>query len=194
MKRLSKVTALVVGIFSMLISLAAFASAATTTGLQDGIYSTSSQPDARKSVYKMTVSVSDGKVSTVEFGQYNGTTKLQASFAEHVPEDYRETFKSIVAEVEDYQKQLNSTLDGAKVAKSADAVDGVYEAFQQLWESVVKDAGGTIQADAVEVSADQSPSVSNNPKTGDNSMMMYWVATGVALIAMIVLVRKMKTA
>ncbi|RCW43517.1 sortase B protein-sorting domain-containing protein [Paenibacillus prosopidis] len=208
MKGVSKVAVSLMVVFSLMLYMAAFASAASTTGLKDGVYGAETQPTkSSNSIFKLIVAVADGKVSTVDFGMYNGPAKLNASIAEFVPEDQRENFKAMMAEIADYQEQLNSKLDGAKVVKSTKSAKGagIYETLQQLWKDVAKDAGGTIEGDAPAKasnadsasstasnadSASSTASSSNNPKTGDSSMVLYYVLAGAALVGMVALGRK----
>ncbi|MGO4548237.1 LPXTG cell wall anchor domain-containing protein [Paenibacillus sp. 2TAB23] len=208
MKRVSKAFVLAMAIFSMMLYVSAFASAASTTGLKDGVFVASGETAKDGSNYKVILTVADGKVNSIDFGKYSGETKMRASFVDYVAEDQRDAFKAEVAEIDEYQEQLNSTLDGSKVVKSSKPVEGlsVYEALATLWKNVVKDAGGSIGEDGAS-SADNSGSketasaedsvtkaVSENPKTGDSSMLVYFVLAGIALIGMVAMGRKRLTA
>lgn len=208
MKRVSKTIVLAMAIFSMMLYVSAFASAASTTGLKDGVFVASGETAKDGSNYKVVLTVADGKVNNIDFGKYSGEVKMRAAFANYVAEDQRDAFKAELAEIDEYQQQLNSTLDGAKVVKSAKPVEGlsVYESLATLWKNVVKDAGGSISEEGA-ASADDSGSketasaedsgtkaVSENPKTGDSNMLVYYVLAGVALIGMVALGRKRFTA
>lgn len=197
MKRVSKAIVLAMAIFSMMLYVSAFASAASTTGLKDGVFVASGETAKDGSNYKVVLTVADGKVNNIDFGKYSGEVKMRAAFADYVAEDQRDAFKAELAEIDEYQQQLNSTLDGAKVVKSAKPVEGlsVYESLATLWKNVVKDAGGSISEEGAASAEDSgTKAVSENPKTGDSNMLVYYVLAGVALIGMVALGRKRFTA
>lgn len=197
MKRLSKTIVLAMAIFSMMLYVSAFASAASTTGLKEGVFVASGETAKDGSNYKVILTVADGKVNSVDFGKYSGDTKMRPAFAEYVAEDQRDAFKAELAEIDEYQEQLNSTLDGSKVVKSSKPAEGlsVYESLTTLWSNAVKDAGGSVSEDATASAADSgTKAVSENPKTGDSNMLIYYVLAGVALFGMVALGRKKFTA
>jgi LPXTG-motif cell wall-anchored protein len=189
MKKGAKIIGFFMLVLCLLVSMTGVAFADSTTGLKDGVYASSSSPDAQGSSFKITnMVVADGKVTSFEFGWYNGSMKLTTSMAQQAPKEVQASMLATLEEVTDYHTQMATVLDGAKVTKYAKAADSkVYTTFQTLWKDVVKQAGGQIVADTT------STTSSSNPKTGDSGILVYVIVAGAALIGMTVLRKKKLT-
>ena len=187
MKKGTKIIGFFMLVLCLVVSMTGVAFADSTTGLKDGVYASSSTPDAQGSSFKITnMVVADGKVTSFEFGWYNGSMKLTTSMAQQAPKEVQDSMLATLEEVTDYHNQMATVLDGSKVTKYAKAAPDskVYTTFQTLWKDVVKQAGGQIVADAT------STTSNSNPKTGDSGILVYVIVAGAAFIGMTVLRKK----
>jgi uncharacterized protein YjdB len=169
MKRLTKKLWVFVMVLSLVLSANSIASAATyrSTGLEDGLYEASTEPNEKvmNTYFKMTVIIEGGKVSTgsFELRVKDYPTAITSSFAAYAPtQETKDFITNTCPEVEDYAAQLINKGDGALVTKYSKAVKDskVLDTFKQLWKDVVKQAGGKIAEDTV-----KAKSVSLNKKT-----------------------------
>ena len=174
MKKLTKKLWVFVMLLSMAFSINAVASAATTTGLEDGLYeaTTAPNPDVMNTFFKLSVVVEGGKVTTGSFElRVDGyPSAVTVALAQMAPtQEAKDFITNTCPEVEDYSTQLLDTGDGALVTKSSKAVDGstVYDSFNELWKDVVGQAGGTIGETAATVTTTDSAASTDTAATSD---------------------------
>jgi len=161
MKKLVRKLLAVVLVFSLVASVNSMVRAATTyhtTGMEDGLYEATTEPnaDVMDTYYKLYVIIESGKVTTGSFELRvpNYPAAITLSFADLAPTKATQDFiKNTCPEVDDYAAQLMNSLDGAKVTKSSKAVADsvVFDSFNTLWKNIVKQAGGKIVADSISV-------------------------------------------
>lgn len=200
MKKFRKLTRVLTLALGLVLGMSGIASAAgsQTTGLKDGIYEAKSAPNAKmlNTFFKLQVVVEGGKVqsSTYELRADGYPAAIPLSFADMAPTPETKDFiKKTVPEVNDYNAQMKSKLDGVKVTKYSKAANNnAYNTFQTLWKNVVKQAGGKITTAGTtsKTSTTNTSTTTGNPKTGDNGILVYAIIAGAALAGMTVLGKK----
>lgn len=199
----TKISLMVTVILCMMVLMTVFAGAATTTGMEDGIWAATSEAlgdGENPPTFRINVIVTDGKVDNIDFWYYAGTHKYQRAFLAYAQtEEAKAEMTAILDELEYYAEELAKTNDAVKVSKFSKPAQyaetgkeyGAYEQLQKLWKDVVAQAGGKISQDSV---SSANVSAVGNPKTGDISAVIYVVIAGAALVGMILLGRKKFTA
>lgn len=112
--------------------------------LEEGTYEGRSTPDSRGAYSTVTIEVSDGKIASAEFLQYNadGTLKDE-SYGEEAGEESYKKAQDALKFSQQYSEKLVETQDVEKV----DAVTGATSSWKQFQEAakdaVAKAKGGS---------------------------------------------------